>query len=107
MTNELDTEDNAVCADYAARDEMLEYGLDFSGYDVPWHMHGAIGRYIKHRIPPGSFLTAVICNDLKKAVDTADLANRNHLADYVKWFYNHAPSGCWGSRENYEQWLRG
>lgn len=110
MTNELLEEDNAVCADYAARYETCElerYVLDFSECNVPEHMHGAIDRYINHRLHPGGFLEAVLCNDLTGAVSKADLVNRNHLADYVKWFYNHAPSGCWGSRENFERWLNG
>jgi hypothetical protein len=104
-TIELATEDGAVCADYAARTD--ERWLDFSGYDVPDHMHGAISRYINDRIAPGSFLEAVLCNDLRKAVASADLVNRNPLADYVKWFHNRAPGGCWGSRERYEAWLKG
>lgn len=104
MTMDLSEEDNAVCADHAARTE--KYWVDFTGYGVPDHMHGTIERYINHRLAPGGFLEAVLCNDLKKAVQRADVVNRDHLADYVKWFTNRAPSGCWGSRERYEAWLK-
>lgn len=105
MTVELATEDGAVCADYAARDE--HFPVDFTGYNVPEHMHDTIERYINHRLHPGSFLEAVVCNDLKRAVDRADLVNQNCLAEYIRWFHNRAPATCWGSRENYEKWMRG
>lgn len=36
----------------------------FDGWNVPAHTRGGIVRYIDEGIPPGSFLTAIICNDL-------------------------------------------
>lgn len=66
---------------------------------------GAIERYIKDRKPPGDFLTAVICNDLKEAVARADDENQNNLPAYVGYFYNEAPSACWGSRAAFKNWL--
>lgn len=74
---------------------------------IPEYMHDGIVRYIKDRIKPGHFLTAVICNDLFDAVARADDQNVQALSGYVKFFYNYAPSGCWGSKEKMEAWLEG
>ena len=77
------------------------------GFSIPERMMGGIQRYIEQGIPPGSFLTAVICNDLKEAVGRADGENLRQLPAYVSYFYNDAPSACWGSPEKYEAWLAG
>ena len=61
--------------------------------------------YIERGIPPGHFLTAVICNDLAEAVGRADLTNQKNLHNYVKFLYNYAPTGCWRSKENYKAWI--
>lgn len=72
---------------------------------IPEHMRGAVKRYIEHRVAPGSFLTAVLCNDLRGACEQADDINRYRLFDYIKFFYMYAPAGSWGSRENFERWV--
>jgi hypothetical protein len=79
----------------------------FREWGISEHMMGAIRRYIDDRIPPGSFLEAVICNDLQNAVGCADDTNLHNLPAFVGYFYNEAPSTCWGSREKYEAWLSG
>lgn len=73
--------------------------------DIPPDMCGGITRYIERGIPPGHFLTAVICNDLKQACARADETNRFLLFEYVKFFYNHAPAECWGSDVRFDQWV--
>jgi hypothetical protein len=73
---------------------------------IPERMRGGIIRYIDHGIAPGHFLEAVICNDLKNAVARADDENVKLLQDYVVLLYNYTPSGCWGSRANYEGWIK-
>ena len=41
-------------------------------YDsLPPHMHDVMRLYIEHGIEPGSFLTAVLSNDLMKALGKA------------------------------------
>lgn len=75
-------------------------------YDkLPEGIRGAVQRYIENQIPPGSFLEAVLCNDLKSACACADHVNRHALFDIVSWFYNYAPSTCWGSPEKFRLWL--
>ena len=81
--------------------------LDFRGYAIPERMYGGITRYVKQRIPTGSFLEAILSNDLKEAVGRADQENRDLIVEYVKFMYNQVPAACWGSKENYEQWIKG
>lgn len=60
--------------------------------------------WIEHGIEPGSFLTAVIRNDLKEACAMADDENRFRLFQIVSWWYNKAPELCWGSPNRFESW---
>ena len=74
---------------------------------LPSHMVGAMQRYIENRLHPGSFLTAVLSNDLADAVGRADDINRDRISDIVTWLYNYAPSGCWGNPDKVASWLSG
>lgn len=73
---------------------------------IPEYMIGGLRRYIEQGIEPGSFLSAVLANDLKEAVGRTDDVNRNRLGDYVMFFYNYAPGDCWGSDEKFQAWLK-
>lgn len=77
--------------------------VDYSG--LPEHMQDGALFYVEHGIEPGSFMSAVICNDLSEACARADDINRYRLFDIVSWFYNEAPGGCWGSREKMAAWI--
>lgn len=91
------------------KQELLESLEKFSycGLKVPGHIHQGIVGYIVDRRGVGDFLTAVISNDLSKAVSHADSSNLRSLAAITAWFYNHAPSDSWGSFEKYRAWLEG
>ena len=78
----------------------------FRNWYIREDMYEAILRYEDHRIKPGDFLTAVICNDLCGAWGSADDENLANLPAFVAYFYNEAPSECWGSRERMLAWLR-
>jgi hypothetical protein len=77
----------------------------FYEFHIPEYMEGAIQRYIDHGIPPGGFLSAVICNDLSGACGHADDENRRNIPAFVAYFYNEAPADCWGSREKMAAWI--
>ena len=77
----------------------------FREFYIPERMMGGIRRYIEHGIPPGDFLTAVICNDLKEAIGRADDENIKNIPAYVAYFYNEAPAPCWGSIELMQSWI--
>lgn len=78
--------------------------IDYSG--LPTHMQAGMKRYIEHGIDPGSFLTAVLSNDLMEAVKRGDSVNQLALVSYVRFLYNEAPAWCYGSPGNYLAWLR-
>jgi len=79
--------------------ELLEHKLG-------QHMVDALNRYIEHGIEPGSFLYAVLSNDLKGAVGRADHNNQRLIFEYVAYLYNYCPADCWGSPEKVENWLK-
>lgn len=72
---------------------------------VPAHLRGGITDYVDHHIPTGSFLEAVLSNDLKEAFGRADLESRLGMYDIVSYLFNCAPESCWGSPEAYKAWL--
>jgi len=72
---------------------------------LPEHIRGGVQRYIEYGITPGSFLSAVICNDLKESFGCADHINTARMHDIVSFFYNEAPSTCWGSQQIMDEWI--
>lgn len=73
---------------------------------IPSHLMGAIDRYIEHGLQPGGFLTAVITNDLAGAFNRAGNLSKEYLEDIVTYFWNYAPSSCWGSPEAFSSWTK-
>lgn len=78
---------------------------NFYGMSIPEHMHDGLERYVNDHVPVGGFLEAVICNNLREAVASADDDNIRNIPAFVNWLYNEAPGGSWGSKEAYENWL--
>jgi len=56
-------------------------------------------------IEPGSFLLAVLSNNLTEAFGRADYINQQSMKDYCSFLYNYAPRGCWGSKETVNEWI--
>jgi hypothetical protein len=67
-------------------------------------MMAQMTEYVTTGVVYSDFLTAVIDNDLKQAVTSADAGNMQLLHIYVIWFYNRAPAMCWGSPEKRKAW---
>lgn len=65
----------------------------------------AIDLYVKQGIPTGSFLAAVLCNDLMEAMGRADMGNRSSLFEICTYIYNETPSSCHGSPQRVREWL--
>jgi hypothetical protein len=72
---------------------------------VPDYMVGGLVRYVCHGIPMGSAGHAILCNNLREAVECSDDANQAALVGWVKLLYSYAPSGCWGSVERVKAWI--
>lgn len=73
---------------------------------IPGYMQGGLRRYILEGIQLGSFLTAVLENDLMEAAGRADSVNLTALADYATYLYNYAPQSCHGSPEKVAAWVK-
>lgn len=85
---------------------MLNYEMMEDPYSfVPHHMRDGYKLWIEKGILPGSFGTSVLENDLAGAIGKADHINLRYLASTVSWFYNFAPSDCWGSQEKVALWM--
>lgn len=72
--------------------------------DVPTNLHEGLVNYISSRRPVGSFLMAVLENNLKEAVLRADPLTARGLRQLVLFLHNYAPAPCWGSPEAVEAW---
>ena len=73
---------------------------------IPERMKPGIRRYILDGVIPGHFLSAIVCNDLFDAFGRADDENVKIIEDYIRFFYNYPPSGCYGSEERVRAWMK-
>jgi hypothetical protein len=78
---------------------MIGYESAPNNWDETWR------RYVEHRIAPGSFGVALLCNDLKLAAMCADHVNINLIGQHTLWMLHNLPEECWGSYESYERWV--
>lgn len=78
----------------------------FMDWSIGQHMMDGIKRYLCEFIPPGSFLTAIICNNLKEAVGRADGENIRNIPAFVSFFYNEAPLNSWGSIDDMNEYTK-
>ena len=66
----------------------------------------SIDRYVEHGCPTGSFLEAVLKNNLKEAFGRADHEAMDNLRHIVAYCYNEIPAPCWGSEEKVNEWYK-
>lgn len=71
---------------------------------LPPHIYEAFGRYLEG-VSTGSFLQALLENDLREAMFRADAQSLLCLRDIVVFVHNCMPSACWGSRIAVSDWL--
>jgi len=86
--------------------ELAADRLDSRGYDIPIKTVTALERYVFESRSPGSFLTAVLSNDLQMAVIYADDDNLAALKPICQFVFNRLPSVCWGSETAVELHLK-
>ena len=72
---------------------------------IPGHMRSGVELYVMRGIPGGSFMTAVMENDLMGAAGRADSSNSARLGDWAMFVYNYTPSQCHGSPEKVTAWI--
>ena len=85
--------------------DTLQDTFTYRGMTIPPNMLVSLNMYVTDRQPPGGFLMAVLCNNLKEAIWRADPTNLKVLPAYVAYCFNELPSGCWGSSEKVGNWL--
>ena len=74
-------------------------------YGIPRALHDGLVRYLVDGIRPGSFLAAVLENDLREAVTRANpVENFLTLPSLVRFLFNEAPAHAWGSPERVTVW---
>jgi len=81
---------------------IIEFPVDYSS--IPEHMRDGARLYAERGVHPGSFLTAVLTNDLVGAYRCADQINAAAMRAWVSWMYNELPMGAWGSHEKIDAW---
>lgn len=78
--------------------------VDFTD-KVPQRFVGGLNRYFNDHIETGSFLRAVLENDLTLALCHADYYSGKELGWIVKGLMENAPSHAWGSKHAVAAWL--
>ena len=71
---------------------------------LPPYMRASAKRYIESGVEPGSFMLAVLANDLTGAFLRADQNNREAIFQWVK-FLQAIPTNAWGSYENVQKYM--
>lgn len=91
------------------RNMLLEEGWrkKFRLHALPRHMEDGTIRWICYGIKPGSFLWATVTNDLRDATLRADEENIHRLRDWMLFFQNDTPPGCWGGKTLATIWQQG
>jgi hypothetical protein len=84
--------------------DELDEGL--KACPVPAYMHAPLRRYVIDHLEVGSFLTAVLANDLFSAVTRADDQNSKALVNWVRLVYSYLPAKCSGSPHAVSEWLK-
>ena len=65
----------------------------------------SINDYVEHKLEPGSFVTAVLANDLKGSFGRADHENLGAMFQICCYVYNEIPASCQGSYEKVRAWF--
>ena len=72
----------------------------FKGYEdkIQDHTKATLWNYLNHGLEPGSFMMAVLENDLLRVFGYADDESIRSLKPIVQLLYSRVPSGCYGSK---------
>lgn len=67
---------------------------------------GGLVRYRDEHCPTGSFIRAVLENNLMEALGRADEENLRDIMEICRFLYWNMPSVCYGSPKKVEMWLQ-
>lgn len=82
------------------------FRLDYSYHGVPEHTRESLENYFFHGYEPGSFVVAVLSNDLYGACTRGDHVNKEYIVEIVKWVIHCAPHGSYGSLATVHAWIK-
>jgi hypothetical protein len=89
----------------AERDTLVERAIaGVAECHVPMHLRDGLVRYFSDGILPGSFLQAVLCNDLAQAILRAAPNGLSALPPLILFLQHYAPASAWGSRDLVLAW---
>jgi hypothetical protein len=71
---------------------------------VPEHLKPGLMRYLDEHSKPGSFLRAVLENDLHEAVSRMEPPSFPDLKAVLSYLYNCAQGHAWGNPEKFDKW---
>jgi hypothetical protein len=66
----------------------------------------SLDLYLNAGIRPGDFLYCVLCNDLKGAIQRADMYSQINLKHIVAYLIEYFPPNAWGSEEKVHKHIR-
>jgi hypothetical protein len=78
--------------------------IDYDTVPVGYMAMGLL-LYVEQGVEPGGFMRALLSNDLRGAIASADGTNIARIPHWVSWMENNLPSGSWGSAANYQGWV--
>lgn len=81
------------------------YRLAMVQCGVPAHLHEGLVFYLVYRRMTGSFLRAVLDNNLRLALARGDAESIAGLRELGQFLVNYAPMHAWGSEEAVDEWL--
>jgi len=65
-----------------------------------------VQAWVEEGRPGGSFLHAILTNDLRMAFAKADNLNMHRMREWVEFLNWELPGNCWGSPEKVRLWSR-
>ena len=87
-----------------SRDRMI---LSASRWTVPREYFDPLYNYLVHGFEPGSFWTAVLCNDFMAAIQSSHPGNTvEALKHTVGWIRDTFPPESYGAYRRVQEWIR-
>lgn len=86
-------------------DPAIFWASKLSGKNFPPHIVDGLIGYVANGVPPGSFLTAMLENDLVGIDRHADDASRACFWTLLNWIVWTAPAARWGNKNKVAGWM--
>lgn len=99
----MDTKDTPTPPD--PQREAAAWLQKLTDYPFPLRIKEGLALYLGAGIRPGSFLSAVLENNLLSAVRNADPVSQQATFGIVRWLANQAPATAWGSERRVSDYI--